>query len=110
LLLAQSLALDDVLEADLAAALGEDGDAVRLPLAQRLADLDLLALLDEQLGAVGHRVFFEDALLRPHEGDLAVAGEGDGLAFIVGDGGDAGELDRAGAAGPCAAFLHRPLY
>ena len=40
------LALDDVVEADLAADLGEDRDVVRVPLAEHLAAVDLLAVLD----------------------------------------------------------------
>jgi len=37
-----SFRFDDILVADLSAHLGEDGDAVRVPLAERGADLDLL--------------------------------------------------------------------
>src|SRR5262249_48367530 len=95
-LFAEGFALDDVLEADLAAALGEHGDTVRVPAAEHLADLHLLAFLDKQLGAVRHHVFIENAILRSHDGNLAVAREGDAFALVVGDRGDAGELDGAG--------------
>ena len=65
--LAERFAFDDVLEADPAAALGEDRDAVRVPFAQRCARLDRLAVLDEQHGAVGNREFLEDAVLGPDD-------------------------------------------
>ena len=42
----QRFVFDDVLEADAAAALGEDRDAVRVPVAQHLPGHDLLAFLD----------------------------------------------------------------
>ena len=40
------LALDDVVEADLAADLGQDRDDVRVPLAEHLAAADRLAVFD----------------------------------------------------------------
>src|SRR5439155_244297 len=57
------LVLDDVLEADLAADLGEDRDVVRVPLAEHRAAGDLLAVLDLHLGAVGDVVLLQLAPL-----------------------------------------------
>ena len=48
LLDAHRFAFDDVLVADLAADFGENRDAVRVPLAEHRAGLDLLVLVDQQ--------------------------------------------------------------
>ena len=60
---ANGLALDHVLVPDLAADLGKDRDAVRVPLAEHRAGLDLGALLDQQIGAGRDLVFFDFAAL-----------------------------------------------
>ena len=99
------LAFDDVLEADLAADFGEDGDAVRVPLAEHRAGLDFLVLVDEQVGAGGDLVFFQLAALGVQQQDFAVAGEHDLLAVVVADDLHAGELDDAGFLGADFAFF-----
>ena len=78
---ADRLAFDDVLVADLAADFGQDRDAVRVPLAEHGAGLDLLVLLDQQVGAGGDLVFLQLAALGVEDQDFAVAGEHDLLAL-----------------------------
>ena len=56
--LADRDALDQVLEADLAADLGDDRGGVGVPFGEALAALDLLAVLDAQARAVGRLVGF----------------------------------------------------
>ena len=89
------LAFDDVLEADLAADFGENGDGVRVPLAEDVAGVDFLVLVDRQVGAGGHLVLLQFAALGVEDEDLAVAGEHDLLAGVVADDLHAGELDHA---------------
>ena len=93
------LALDDVLEADLAADLGEDRDVVRVPLAEHRAAGDHLAVVDLHLGTVGDVVLLELAALGVEDLDLAVARQGDLLALVVDDEVDADVLDLAVALG-----------
>src|SRR5262249_52735790 len=94
--LAVRLAFLDLVEADLAADLGEDRDPMRVPAAQHLAGLDLLPLLDVQDGTVGNGVAFEHAVLGAHDRDLAVAGQSDALVLVVDHRGDPLELDGPG--------------
>jgi hypothetical protein len=74
---ADGLALFDVLVADDAALLGENGRDVRVPADELLARLDLLAVAGEDGGAVGDLVLLELAALGVGDDDLAVALEGD---------------------------------
>ena len=99
------LAFDHVLVADLAADLGQDRDAVRIPLAEDLAGLDLLVLFDHQFGAGGDFVLFQFPALGIQQRDFAVAGEHDLLAFFVPDRADADELDDTPAFGPRLALF-----
>ena len=65
LLAAEGFAFLEVLVPDLAALLAHDRDRVRVPPAEDRAGVDLLALDDQQLGPVRHRVPFDDlAVLR----------------------------------------------
>ena len=67
---------------------------------------DLLALLDQQHGAVGHASSSSsDAFLGAQDEQLAVARQGHALALVVDDRGDALELDGAGLLGLDLAFL-----
>src|SRR5436190_23936738 len=83
-LFADRLADLDVDVADLAVLLGEDGEAVRVPVGQLLAALDLFPGLDDQERAVGHLELFELAPLGVEHGDLAVALEHDQYGVAVG--------------------------
>ena len=105
LLDADRLALDDVLVADLAADFGQDGDAVRVPLAEHRARRNLLVLLDQQIGAGGDFVLLQLAALRVQQEHFAVAGQDDVLALVVADDLHAGELDDAALLGLDFAFL-----
>src|SRR6185437_11450062 len=51
---------------------GKDGESVRIPLHQHLAELHLVAFLDLQLGAVDHGIAFFFAALFVHDGDETV--------------------------------------
>ena len=103
---AHRFALDDVFEADLSADFGENGDSVRVPLAEQGAGHDLLVLGDGQVGAGGHFVFLQFAALGIQEEDLAVAGEHDVLPGVVADDLHAGELDHALLLGLDLALFH----
>ena len=70
-------AFDDVVEADLAADLGQDRDVVRVPLAEHAAAVDRLAVLDHHDGAVGNVVLLQLAALGVEDLDLTVARQGD---------------------------------
>src|SRR6185437_9509507 len=93
------LALDHVLVTDLAADLGQDRDAVRIPLAEDGAGSDFLVFLDLQVGAGGDFVFFQLAPFGIDQGDFAIAGEHDLLALVVADHLEPGELGDAGLLG-----------
>ena len=54
----QSDAFLQVLELDGSADFGQDGEGVRIPLHQHLAQVYLLTVLHLQLGAVDHRIAF----------------------------------------------------
>ena len=93
------LVLDDVVEPDRAADLGQDRDVVRVPLDDHLAAGDLLAVLDHDHGAVGHVELVQLATLGVEDLDLAVARQRDVLPLVVGDDVQADELDLALALG-----------
>ena len=112
-LFADVLAFDDVLERDLAADLGENGRGERIPLDERLAGVDVLAVVHLQRRAVDERVTlllaaascrasaaspFFGLLDRGvvHDQQLAVTVDDDEIAVLVRDGGDVDELDAAG--------------
>src|SRR4029077_4767133 len=101
--------LDHVLEPNLAGHLGEDRDAVGGPLAEDLADLDLLIFLDRQNGAGRDFVFLQLAPLGIEDQDFAVAGEHDLLAGVVAHDLEAGKLDDAGFLGPAFVLDDRAL-
>ena len=65
--------VDDVLEADRAAALGEDRERVRIPLDEDLALLDVLAVAHLEVRAVDDRVALADDALVVHDVDRAAA-------------------------------------
>ena len=98
-------AFDHVLVADLAADFGEDGDGVRVPLAEDGAGLHFLVLVDRQVGAGGDFVLLQFAALGVQDEDFAVAGEHDLLAGVVADDLHAGELDHALLLGADFAFF-----
>ena len=93
------LTLDDVVEPDLAADLGQNRNVVRVPLAEHLAFRHRLAVFDEHDRTVGHVVFFELAPLRIEDLDFTVARQRDALAFVVDHDVQADELDLAFALG-----------
>src|SRR5262249_28977262 len=76
-------ALDQVLEAHAPLELAEDRHVVRVPRAQAVAHLHLLAVLDLEHAAHGRRVAIELAAALVDEQDLPVAVEYDGLAVAV---------------------------
>ena len=100
-------ALDDVLVADLAADFGQNRDAVRIPLAEDRARLDVLILFDQQVRAGGDFVLLQLATLGVEQQDFAVAGEHHLLAGVVADDLQAGELDDAALLGADVASLRR---
>ena len=102
---ANGFAFDDVLVADLAADFGQNGDAVRVPLAEHRAGGHFLAFVHQQIGAGGDLVFFEFAALGVQQEDFAVAGQDDLLALVVADDLHASELDQAALLGADFAFL-----
>src|SRR5690606_27163223 len=65
--------VDDVLEADRAAALGKDRERVRIPLDEGLTALDLLAVADLQVRAVDDRVALADDAVLVDDVDRAGA-------------------------------------
>ena len=81
---AGGFAFFDVFVADDAALLGQDRRDVRIPDDQLLAGLDLLAVGDEDGGAVGNLVLLELAALGVEDGDFAVALEGDEVLVAFG--------------------------
>jgi len=94
------LALDDVLVLDLAANLGEDRDVVRVPLAEHLAPVDLLAVLDHDDCPVGHVELLQLAPLGVEEKDVKSKREGKvkfvGLNIVTNDEGKRIALSRNG--------------
>src|SRR5262245_45186303 len=60
--LTQRLAFGNILEADAAAAFGENWRDVRVPFAQLGSSVNGLTVLDEEIGAIGDGEFFEDSL------------------------------------------------
>ena len=99
------LTLDQILEADLAADLGENRDAVRVPFAEHVARVGLLVLVDLQESAGRHFVFLDLAALVVDQRDFAVAREHDPLAVGVGDDLEPRVLDDAAALGLDIALL-----
>ena len=69
----QRQAVLQVLELHRAADFGEDREGVRIPLDHDIAERNLRALFDLDLGAVNHRVAFLFAALLVHHGDGTVA-------------------------------------
>ena len=98
-LLVDGLAVDDVLEGDRAALLGEDRERVGVPLHEQLALLDLLAVLDLQLGAVDDGVALALAALLVLDDEGAGAVHDHQVALLVLDGVDVVELHDAGVLG-----------
>ena len=94
-LLVEGLPLDDVLEGDLALVLGEDRERVGVPLHEELALLDLLAVLDLQLGAVDDGVALALAALLVLDDEGARAVHDHEVALLVLDRVDVVELQRA---------------
>ena len=95
--------VDDVLEADRAAAFGQDRERVRIPLDEDLALLDLLAVAHLEVRAVDDRVALADDALVVDDVDRAAAVHDDRAAAAVArrrclaafDGQQAVEPDRA---------------
>ena len=88
-----------VLELDGAGDFREDGEGVGVPLAQGLAELDLGAFFDLELGAVDDGVALLLAALVVDHGDGAVAVHGDQAALLGADGDQVDEADGAGVLG-----------
>ena len=99
LLAAHRLAFDQVLVADLAARLGENRNAVRVPFADDLAGLHHFVLGHAEHGAGRHFVLLDLAALLVDERDFAVAREHDLLAGVVGHDLQAGRLGDAALLG-----------
>ncbi len=95
-LVVQSNALLQVLELHRAGNLGKDGEGVRIPLAETIAESDGCAVLDLQLGAVDDGVTLFLAALLVDDGDGAVAVHGNQVAGL-GAYGD--EVDEANCTG-----------
>src|SRR5919204_191921 len=95
-LLVHRHALDDVREADHARHLGDDGRRERVPLGELGADVDLLAFLHVQLGAVDHVVALALATVLVGDHYLAVAVHDDGRAVLALDRLQRVEVDHAG--------------
>ena len=91
-LLVHGLAVDDVVEADLSALFGEDGEGVRIPLDQELSLLDVLAVLDLELGAVDDGVALALAALLVLDDERARAVHDHEVALLVLDRVDVVEL------------------
>src|SRR6185436_1543224 len=114
-LLANVLALDDVLELHLAAELREHGRGERIPLHEHLTGLDVLSIVDLQRRSVHQRIalllararcdVLRAGLLRLlgrrvfHDEQLAVAVDDHQIAVLVRDRGDVHELDATGGRG-----------
>src|SRR5438132_1490705 len=82
-LLVHRHALDDVREADGASDLGDDGGRERIPLRELGADLDLLAFLHVQLGAVADVVALALAAVLVRDHQLAIPVHHDGRAVLA---------------------------
>src|SRR5690606_16418384 len=89
------LAFDEVLVADDARLLGDDRQRERVPLGQPLAFLHLGAVLEHQHRAVGHAMDRALAAFGVDHRQLAVAGERQAAAALVGDGRHVAVLHRA---------------
>src|SRR6185436_835622 len=105
-LLAHGDAFHDVLVLRLAGELREDRVGERIPLDQHGPGLDLLVVLDLDLGAVHDRVALALAAALVGHGDLAVAVGGDQVAVTVDDGPEVVELHHARALGLVLGGLH----
>ncbi len=101
-LLTHVLALDEVVELHLAGDRGQDRRGEGVPLDERGARVDLVAVLDQEVRAVGHRVALLLALAVVEDDQLAGPGDGDRLAVLVVDRRDIEELDAAGVIGDVA--------
>src|SRR5690606_25833308 len=89
------LAVDQVLEANGARLLGDDGQAERIPLGQAVAFLHGGAVLEHQHGAVGHAMDRTLAAFRVDHRHLAGAGERQAPATLVDDGRHVAVFDLA---------------
>ena len=106
------------MEADDPRLLGQDERVEGVPLGEGLAGLDLAALGDEDLGAVGHLVVLDLAAAVVEDGDVGVPVDDDGRPVLVDDGLEVVELEDAlvlglelgflGAAHGDAADVERP--
>jgi hypothetical protein len=86
-----------VLELHAAGVLGDDGTGMGIPVGQRRAGLDHLAVHHRQGRAVGHFMAFALAVVVIGDDQLAVAGDGDRFTLDVGDVADGGqEADGTG--------------
>ena len=92
---------------DLAADFGENREGVRIPFEQDVVGLDLGAVLEQDLGAINHRIALLFAALFVDDGEDAVAVHGDQLALGVADRGDAQELHEAVGLGVLLGLLGR---
>src|SRR6185312_11714473 len=104
-LLADVLALDDVVELHLAADLGKDGGGEGVPGHQLGAGLDLVALVDQELRAVGQRVALPLAALLVGDDELARTVDDDERAAPALDGVDVQELHDARVLGDVLRLL-----
>ena len=104
-LLADVLALDDVLELHLAADLGEDGGGEGVPGDQLGARLDLVALVHQELRAVGQGVALPLAALLVGDDELAAAVDDDQRAAPALDRVDVEELHHARVLGDVLRLL-----
>src|SRR6185436_8303254 len=95
-LLVYGLAVDDVAEADLSALFGEDRERVGVPLHEELSLLDVLAVLDLELGAVDDRVALALAALLVLDDERARAVHDHQVALLVLDRVDVVELHAPG--------------
>ena len=89
----------EVLELDGSGDLGEEGEGVRIPLAEGVAELDLGAVFDAELGAVDDGVALLLTALLIDDGDGAVAVHGDQVAILGADGDEVDEAHGAGVLG-----------
>ena len=76
-----------------------------IPFGKSLPGLDVLAVADKNLGAVGHLVVFDLPAPVIENGDIGIPVDDDEGAVFIGDGFEVGELDDAVG----ARFEHRPF-
>src|SRR6185312_15394745 len=84
-----------VLELHGAGDLGEDGEGVRIPLAEQVAELDVLSVLNLELGAVDEGVALLLATLLVDDGERAGAVHDNQATFLGADGDEVDEVRLA---------------